>query len=329
MSFVFQKVKGLINLIQKKPILAVFNVTRHCNQRCLMCHIPKISKELSIEEIKIFADKLQKFGIIEVYLQGGEPLLRKDIIEIVDVFIEKSIRPSIITNGELLTPKIAKEIAKRKCNLFISIDTFIPELYKKLRGNDALEKVLKNLICFKDLISKGVIAVTSTITNYSTKEDLQKIQDYCKKMGFAYYVRPYNYNLDKAGAKKEELICDNEKTIKLIEYFNNPNSCENVLFSIVYKENIEFLKGKRYNFCDAMKYTIVLNEDGKISPCIEHTDIKFDLDDYTKQRLNLKDFIKNCNKETPCIYGCTRNIGFLMKNKIKILGNILKIIKII
>ena len=74
-------------------------------------------------------------------MQGGDPLLRKDIIQIVDIFLSYGIRPTIITNGILLTPKLAEEIAKRHCNLAISIDSLIPERYKMLRGVDMLLKV--------------------------------------------------------------------------------------------------------------------------------------------------------------------------------------------
>lgn len=328
MSFILQKFKAIKNILFNKPCLLVFNVTRRCNQHCLMCNIPQITEEISLEEIKILANKLKKFGICEVYLQGGEPLLRKDIIEIIDIFIRNSIRPSVITNGELLNKKIIEEISKRKCNLYVSIDTFIPELYKKLRGNDSLNKVLSNISHFKNIKPKGIFAVTSTITQFSTKEDLKNIQNFGKELNISYYVRPYNYNLDKAGARNEALICENEKSIEILDYFNKNSFDTNFLFSLIYEENIAFLKGKRYGFCDALRYTMVLNEDGKISPCIEHTDIKFDLSDYKNQSRKLRDFIKNCNKNTPCIYGCTRNIGFIVKNKIYILKNILKVLKL-
>ncbi len=318
MSFIIQRLRAIKNLILKRPILLIFNVTRQCNQHCMMCHIPKNTKNMDIEEIKILAEKFKKFGICEVYLQGGEPLLRKDIIEITDIFLNNSIRPTIITNGELLSVELIENIAKRNCNLSVSIDTFNPELYAKLRGKNSLEKVLNtlkqdNLLKLKH---KGIFSITSTITKETSLEDLISIFDFCKKIDWCYYVRPYNFNSDKADAKSNDLICDNEKTIKILKYFNNLSTSA---ASIIYKENIDFLQGKRYNFCDALKYTMVLNEDGQISPCIEHTDVRFSLDDYEKQAKNLRTMISSCNKNTPCIYGCTRNIGFIMKNKLKLL----------
>jgi len=325
MGIWLQKIKGLRNIVLNKPVLLIFNVTRQCNQRCLMCRIPEKSVLMSLDEILLLADKMKKFGICEVYLQGGEPLLRSDILDIVDIFIKKSIVPTIITNGELLNQRIIQEIANRQCNLSVSIDTFIPELYAKLRGKDSLKKVLDNLKFLKLIKHKGVFSITSTITKYTTLEDLGKIQDYCKKMNLFYYVRPYNHNLNKAGAEIEELVCDNTKTIEILKHFNLARQGLSFLASIIYEENISFLQGKRYNFCDALKYSMVLNEDGQISPCIEHTDLRFSFDDYCKEANKISKFIKNCNKHTPCIYGCTRNVGFIVKNAGKIILNIFKL----
>lgn len=89
---------------------------------------------MPLESIKTMAHKLAKFGVGYVYLQGGEPLLRKDIIDIVDIFLNEGIHPTIITNGILLTPEIAKQIAVRNCNLSISIDSMDEKKYGELRG---------------------------------------------------------------------------------------------------------------------------------------------------------------------------------------------------
>lgn len=87
---------------------------------------------MDIEELEEEIKKLSKFGVGYVFIQGGEPLIRKDIIQVVDLFLKHHIKPTIITNGILLTPEIASEIAKRRCNLAISIDSMNPELFAKL-----------------------------------------------------------------------------------------------------------------------------------------------------------------------------------------------------
>ena len=77
-----------------------------------MCHIPQESDDITTEQIEKISKKIQKFGICEVYLQGGEPLLRNDIIKIADIFLEKGIRPTIVTNGEFLTENLYRKSQK-------------------------------------------------------------------------------------------------------------------------------------------------------------------------------------------------------------------------
>ncbi|MDR2658949.1 MAG: radical SAM protein, partial [Spirochaetaceae bacterium] len=79
--------RTLTSLMLEKPILVIFDVTRLCNERCRMCNVWRTkSDDMTVDEIKVIAAKLAKNGISYVHLQGGDPTMRKDILEIVDVF---------------------------------------------------------------------------------------------------------------------------------------------------------------------------------------------------------------------------------------------------
>ena len=148
--------KTIINLILRRPILAIYDVTKLCNQRCLMCNIWKTkSDDMTVDQLEREIKKLKRFGVRYVFVQGGEPLIRKDIIEIIDLFLKHRIKPTIITNGILLTPEMAEEIAKRRCNLAVSIDSMDPALFEKLRGSDKLPVILDNIKKISALKRKG------------------------------------------------------------------------------------------------------------------------------------------------------------------------------
>lgn len=82
-------------------------LTNRCNYNCKHCFIsaPSVSKEdLSTTSCKKIIDKLYEFGIYNYSITGGEPLCRKDIIEIIQYAKTKNIiLTSIFTNGSLLT----------------------------------------------------------------------------------------------------------------------------------------------------------------------------------------------------------------------------------
>ena len=79
--------------------------------------------------------------------------------------------------------------------------------------------------------------------------------------------------------------------------------------------------------CDAMKYTMLMNSSGEFSSCLEHKNFTFNINNFEAEKKCLINKIKYCNENTPCIYGCTRNIGFLYKNKFNLIFNFFSIIK--
>lgn len=127
------------------PSFLVFEVTQKCNSRCKMCNLWKKSpeNELNLSEIsELFSDSFFK-SVKWINLTGGEPFLRDDFEDIVEVIIDKFPKLktiSIATNG-YLTNKIERTI-KRVLNeldaeTFISITISIDglkETHDEIRG---------------------------------------------------------------------------------------------------------------------------------------------------------------------------------------------------
>jgi len=128
-------------------------VTSHCDLRCQFCHMEGEEKpdegsgrEMTVAEIGRIAKIASDFGVIKVKLTGGEPLVRKDIPEIVERI--SSIRGlsdlSMTTNGALLAP-LAQELHGRGLRrINISLPTLNPEVYRKLTGG-RIEDVLRGI----------------------------------------------------------------------------------------------------------------------------------------------------------------------------------------
>lgn len=316
------------NLIMKRPILVIFDSTKLCNQRCPMCNIYRQKSEhLSIDEIEHIAFDLRKFGIRYAFVQGGEPLIRKDIIQIVDIFIKNSIKPTIITNGVLLTRDIAEQIAQRDCNLAISIDSLERERYAYLRGADNLEKVMKNIDLISEITDrKGNWSITTTITKQSDFNDVKNIYKFAKKKGFMHAIRPYIALDGNAGKPDETLKYSPEDVLEIFEHFLNIAKKENYLAYVVYREHIKYIKGEPTPSCDAMKYSILLKENGAFAPCLEMPDKTFFLDNFFKSRKQYDKLIKKCNYEHPCFYNDAREIGILYRNILELAINSPRII---
>ena len=99
----------------KKPVV-VWNMTRRCNLKCIHCYSNSADidypDELTTEEGKKLIDDLAAFGSPVILFSGGEPLMRKDLLELAQYATDKGMRAVISTNGTLITKEIAAKLQK-------------------------------------------------------------------------------------------------------------------------------------------------------------------------------------------------------------------------
>ena len=96
---------------------AHWSITGHCNYRCKHCYMSAPDAkfgELSHEAIMSIVQQLIDCGVMEVSLTGGEPLVRKDFMEIVDALLAGGITiTTIYSNGKLVTDELLDALDKR------------------------------------------------------------------------------------------------------------------------------------------------------------------------------------------------------------------------
>lgn len=129
------------------------SVTDRCNLRCTYCmpedgiSLLDHSDILSFDEIVDFTRMAIANGITKVRLTGGEPLVRKNIVELVSMLaaIDGLEDLSMTTNGILLSA-YAVDLKKAGLNrINISLDTVNPEQYCQITRNGELAKVLEGI----------------------------------------------------------------------------------------------------------------------------------------------------------------------------------------
>jgi radical SAM protein with 4Fe4S-binding SPASM domain len=114
-------------------------LTRRCNLRCQMCGAwldgHGGSEELSAAEVKRAVTQARALGLINLKLFGGEPLLRRDVEEIVEHAAGLGVRCSVTTNGTLLSPARARALVEAGlAELDLSLDAGDPALHDEIRG---------------------------------------------------------------------------------------------------------------------------------------------------------------------------------------------------
>ena len=105
---------------QHRLLSVHWELTYRCNERCTHCYLDVLSPgsqipgELSTDEAKRVIDELAELGALTLSFSGGEVFLRKDIFEISQYARRKGFAVRYFTNGILIKPSIADQIAAVK-----------------------------------------------------------------------------------------------------------------------------------------------------------------------------------------------------------------------
>lgn len=105
-----QAVAGVLpSVIRPRPRRLTVAVTAHCNLRCVGCRYGRdfmTGEQLSLDEVKTLLTDAKSAGVELVRLYGGEPLLHRDLPEMVRHSVGLGLATYVTTNGTLLTQKI-------------------------------------------------------------------------------------------------------------------------------------------------------------------------------------------------------------------------------
>lgn len=134
-----------------RPILSFrMSITNRCNLNCLYCHhdgmLPS-KDEMTPLEIEKITKIAKDLGVRRVRLSGGEPLIRKDIVDIVDKISQIGFKDiSITTNGTYLSKysQDLKDAGLDRVN--VSLDTLNKDRYKFLTKKDYLDSVKDGIL---------------------------------------------------------------------------------------------------------------------------------------------------------------------------------------
>ena len=143
--------------IRYNPLRLWIEPTSYCNLKCASCPNQFIEKRHhGFMDLQLFSSIIYQasdLGIFDVRLfLRGEPLLHKDITEMVRICKANGIFTEIHTNAMLLTPEISKNLIKAGIDLIsFSIDGMNRHYYSKYRIGGNLEKVISNTIDFLKL----------------------------------------------------------------------------------------------------------------------------------------------------------------------------------
>ena len=252
------------------------SVTDRCNLNCFYCHkegiLSKGSHELSPEEIATIASAFKELGIKKVKITGGEPLVRRDIVDIIAA-LPTFDEISLTTNGILLRDYAVELKESGLSRVNVSMDSLKAGKFQRLSGG-SLDRVLAgleaaveadltpvkvNMVVMKGINDDEVDEMIEFISKYnreSTKVILQLIE-LLKLPGLENYWYDISLIEERIQAQAREVKI--RKMHKRKQYRIDGGVVEFVRPM----DNTEFC----YN-CNRIRVT----SDGKIKPCLLRND---------------------------------------------------------
>lgn len=276
----------------ERPIISLrISITNRCNVNCIYCHHDGMlasSSEMTPDEIFQICKVAKNMGVDKIRLSGGEPLVRKDIVEIVKKINTLDFKDISITTNGIYLKKYAQDLKDSGLDrINVSLDTLNPETYKNITGKNYLNEVKEGIV---EAVKVGMwpVKINMVIMNEINHDEVFDMFEFSKENGVILQLIEI---IDSDNCDNNEF---NEK------YHYELNNLEEHLASIADKvKTREFMQDRKKYFIDGGEIEIVhpmdnskfcencsrlrITPEGKIKPCLLRNDNLVDLIDSVRQ----------------------------------------------
>ena len=281
--------RGTWSFITERPLVVSFEVTHSCTANCRHCDKGGIKPDPpGLLHAEDYARLRAQFKPLAVQLSGGEPLLRKDIEEIVRAIKEPSGLPYLIlvTNGRLFTEEKYLALRGLGVNQFsISMD-FPDERHDEFRRSPGLFNHLSELVPKLGRHGFGDVVLNTAITleNLPTlRTGYEKARQWGVQISYSAYTPLRTGSLDHYIHSPEELELLRRTIDELLELRAKNGHITNSPWTL--SGTYDFYKTGNIPGCQAGRRFLVVTPDGGLRPCsmFEPT--------YPSQKDILKEFV--------------------------------------
>ena len=296
----------------ERPILSLrITLTNRCNVNCLYCHhdgMVKSKDEMTSDELYTICKIAKKIGVRKIRLSGGEPLLKKDIVEIVQKIASLDFKDISMTTNGILLEKYAQDLKDAGLDrVNVSLDTLNRKTFEFITKKDYLEDAKKGIL---KAVEVGLypVKINMVIMKDINQDEIDDMFEFCKKNNIVLQLI--------------ELIesenCDDDKFSE--DYHYNLDDIEKELADIADDvHEREFMQGRKKYYIDGGEIEVVkpvdnakfcakcsrlrITPDGKIKPCLLRNDNLVELISHVRNgesEEKLEEiFINGINKREP------------------------------
>jgi MoaA/NifB/PqqE/SkfB family radical SAM enzyme len=265
--------KGVRNYLTKRPLIISFEVTLSCNCNCRHCDLGGMRAGEKLIGPAEYGALVQRFWPLLVQISGGEPLLRKDIVDIVQAIKAASRLTYVIlvTNGVLLDEDIYLRLhAAGVDQLSVSLD-FADGRHDDFRRHRGLFRHLDTTVPRLAAYGNSDIVLNTAITGANSREVLaiaRKAREWGVRISYSAYTPLRTNDQGYAINSLDDMACLRDSIGEIVtqrrEFSHVANS------KAVLLNTLRFLKGGSLPGCQAGIRFFVVMPDGFLVPCSLH-----------------------------------------------------------
>jgi cyclic pyranopterin phosphate synthase len=303
----------------QRPITSLrISITNRCNVNCFYCHhdgiIPQ-KYEMTPSEIEKISRVAREIGIKKLRLSGGEPLIRKDILEIVQRISSIGFKDVSLTTNGILLGEYSVELMKAGLNrVNVSLDTLNPVTYRFITKKDYMELAKKGI---EKAVKAGLhpVKVNMVVMKGINDHEIWDMFKFCKDNNAILqliellktdtcpdedkeFFDKYHFDMDEI----EEELAENSTTIKTRKFMQDRKKYfidDGEIEIVKPMDNTAFCQN-----CTRLRIT----PDGKIKPCLLKNNDLTDLIGPIHQGSSDEEiktlFLKAIKKRTPYYTKC-------------------------
>jgi MoaA/NifB/PqqE/SkfB family radical SAM enzyme len=288
------------------PSHAQIAVTNACPQNCEYCYNKnRTGKVMDKNTIKKVAADLKSMGVTWLGITGGEPLLNKNLVEIVDS-VSNDCAVKLFTTGCTLTPELARDLSTAGVfSVSVSLDHWIEEKHDSGRRYEgAYKSALKAIDIFQKIdglhISVSTVLSREMIRNDQTEEFLSFIKGLGVHEAWLSEVKP-----SVSAFQDGNLVITEQDRLKLVNLQDKYNRMGKM--TVNYLGHFE---GKECFGCNAGHKMVYIDAFGEVSPCV-FTPMSFG----NVQADSIQAIFSEMKKHFPSEGGCFINKNYRLLQK--------------
>lgn len=257
------------------PVTVMLSITNRCNLRCLHCEPDSgnaLTNELTTDQWLALIDDLAQKKVFNVFVSGGEPLVRKDVFALLERLTRHRLAVTLFTNAIPVTEQVADRLSELSIHsVMVSLDGSKPETHDRLRGPGAFVGAIRGI----ERLRRRDLKVSATmVVNRFNMDDIPATVRLAQDSGLSGIavnqlraMGRANRFLDQIGLSREDNIRVAELLTSLQEKHDGFVGGTHLNRAKNYETSITSHRPRTMASCSACRQSAAVTADGKVVPC--------------------------------------------------------------